>query len=51
MSARILVINPNSNEEVTQAMDSALRPLRTADAPHIESITIPEGATWHRESG
>lgn len=43
MSLRILVINPNSNEEVTCAMDSALNPLRTADAPDIECITINEG--------
>ena len=43
MPARILVINPNSNAAMTQAMDSALNSLRTADAPIIESVTIPEG--------
>ncbi len=43
MPARILVINPNSNADMTQAMDNALNPLRTADAPIIESVTIPEG--------
>lgn len=43
MTERILVINPNSNEAVTQAMDGALNPLRTKDAPVIESVTIHEG--------
>lgn len=43
MTLRILVINPNSNEEVTRAMDCALNPLRTADAPDIDCITIHEG--------
>jgi Asp/Glu/hydantoin racemase len=43
MSARILVINPNSNREVTRAMDRALDTLRTADAPDIECVTIDEG--------
>ena len=36
MPPRILVINPNSNEEVTRAMDRALNPLRTDDAVDIE---------------
>jgi len=43
MSEKILVINPNSNEEVTRATDEALNPLRTADAPYIECVTIHEG--------
>jgi allantoin racemase len=40
---RILVINPNSNTEVTRAMDEALGPLRTNDAPRIDCVTISEG--------
>ena len=43
MADRILVINPNSNKQVTSAMDSALEPLRTSDAPNIECVTIDEG--------
>ncbi len=40
---RIVVINPNSNEAVTRAMDAALDPLRFADGPEIESVTNPDG--------
>ena len=40
---RIRVINPNSNEAVTQAIDSALSPLRFADGPEIVCSTLPEG--------
>jgi Asp/Glu/hydantoin racemase len=43
MSNGILVINPNSNKEVTAAIDCALDPLRTPDAPPIECMTIAEG--------
>jgi len=43
MQTRVLVINPNSNEEVTRSIDRALDPLRTADAPPIECITLPDG--------
>ena len=44
MSAdRIIVINPNSTEEVTQAIDRALEPLRMAGGPEIECVTLPEG--------
>jgi len=43
MSNSILVINPNSNEEVTQAIDVAMEPLRTSDAPTIECITLAAG--------
>ena len=41
--ARILVINPNSSENVTAAMDLALDPLRVAGGPEIESLTNPDG--------
>jgi allantoin racemase len=40
---RIRVINPNSNERVTQAIDAALSPLRFADGPDIVCSTLPEG--------
>ncbi len=43
MGATILVINPNSNEDVTRAIDAALDPLRTPKAPKIRCITIAEG--------
>lgn len=43
MPLSILVINPNSNEEVTRAIDRALDPLRTNDAPAIECITLEDG--------
>ncbi len=43
MSAPILVINPNSNDEVTRAIDQALDPLRTNDTPPIDCITLKDG--------
>ena len=43
MTDRVIVINPNSTEAVTQAMDKALDPLRLAGGPQIESITNPDG--------
>jgi len=43
MTDRVIVINPNSTEVVTQAMDAALDPLRLAGGPQIESITNPDG--------
>jgi allantoin racemase len=43
MDANILVINPNSNTEVTRAINAALDPLRTNDAPNIRCITVAEG--------
>jgi Asp/Glu/hydantoin racemase len=39
----ILVINPNSTEAVTRAMDAACEPLRIAGAPAIECVTLEEG--------
>ena len=43
MTSRILVINPNSSQGVTDAMDRALEPLRRADGPAIACATLPEG--------
>ncbi len=40
---RILVINPNSNEAVTQGLHEALRPLAFADGPEIVCSTLGEG--------
>lgn len=43
MAERILVINPNSTEAVTRAIDAAMVPLRMADGPAIECVTLREG--------
>ena len=43
MEKHILVINPNSTEEVTNAMDAAFDPLRRLKGPSITSITNPYG--------
>lgn len=43
MTDRILVINPNSSQGVTDAMDRALEPLRAKDGPDIVCTTLPEG--------
>jgi Asp/Glu/hydantoin racemase len=40
---RIRVVNPNSNEVVTQALDAALEPLRFANGPEIVCSTLAEG--------
>ena len=42
-TARIRVINPNSNEAVTRGLDEALAPLRFAHGPEIVCCTLPEG--------
>lgn len=42
-SARILVINPNSSQAVTAAIDAALDPLRLAGGPAIAVTDLPEG--------
>ena len=39
----IYVINPNSTEAVTAAIDEALEPLRSNDGPEIECVTLTEG--------
>lgn len=43
MAQRILVINPNSTEAVTQGIDAAMAPLRFADGPRIDCATLAEG--------
>ena len=43
MSARIVVINPNSSEAVTGAIDRAVAPLRMAGGPSIECVTLADG--------
>ena len=40
---RILVINPNSTDAVTQGIDAAMAPLRMAGGPEIECVTLKEG--------
>jgi Asp/Glu/hydantoin racemase len=39
----IYVINPNSTQAVTDAIDAALEPLRASDGPQIECVTLAEG--------
>ncbi len=41
--ARILVINPNSTEAVTEAMDRALDPLRLTPSVTIDCVTMHDG--------
>jgi allantoin racemase len=43
MAAPIVVINPNSSEAVTGAIDRAIEPLRMAGGPAIECVTLAEG--------
>ena len=43
MSAPIVVINPNSSEAVTGAIDRAIAPLRMAGGPAIECVTLADG--------
>src|ERR1700761_5358633 len=40
---RILVINPNSNQLVTEGLEQALRPLDFAGGPEIVCTTLAEG--------
>src|SRR3954462_3401414 len=40
---RIRVVNPNSNEAVTQGIDDAMAPMRFADGPEIVCSTLAEG--------
>jgi allantoin racemase len=42
-SERILVINPNSTQAVTDGIDRAMEPLRISGGPTIECITLKEG--------
>jgi allantoin racemase len=43
MAKRILVVNPNSNVNVTKGLDAAVEPLRLAGGPAIECTTLAEG--------
>jgi Asp/Glu/hydantoin racemase len=40
---RILVINPNSNDDVTKGFSEVLDPLRLPGGPDIECVTLPDG--------
>jgi Asp/Glu/hydantoin racemase len=40
---RVLVINPNSNQAVTDAMADALKPLAVDGGPEIDCVTLAEG--------
>ena len=43
MSQRIVVINPNSTQAVTDGISAALEPLRMAGGPAIDCLTLAEG--------
>jgi Asp/Glu/hydantoin racemase len=43
MSGRILVINPNSNERVTEDISAAVAELRRDDGPVIDCVTLAQG--------
>lgn len=43
MNERILVINPNSTQAVTDGIDRALDPLRLPGGPAFECVTLREG--------
>lgn len=43
MSGPIVVINPNSNQAVTDGLDRALAPFRLAGWPTIECVTLTKG--------
>src|SRR5262245_2559308 len=43
MPGAVIVINPNSTEAVTRAMDVGLAPLRLPDGPEIVCQTLEEG--------
>ena len=43
MPHRILVINPNSTDAVTRAIDDAMTPLRIPGGPAVECVTLREG--------
>ena len=42
-AGRIVVINPNSTQAVTDGIDEAMQPLRFADGPRIDCVTLAEG--------
>jgi Asp/Glu/hydantoin racemase len=41
--ATIYVINPNSTQAVTDAIDEAVQPLRSSDGPDIDCVTLADG--------
>jgi Asp/Glu/hydantoin racemase len=43
VSARILVVNPNSTQAVTDDIDRALEPLRVEGGPALDCTTLAEG--------
>jgi allantoin racemase len=43
MAKRILVVNPNSNRNVTAGIDAAVAAMRMAGGPEIECATLAEG--------
>lgn len=43
MSGPIVVINPNSNQAVTDGLDRALDPFRLQGGPAIDCVTLAEG--------
>jgi len=43
MPDRILVINPNSTDAVTRAIEDAMVPLRDPGGPEIDCVTLREG--------
>ncbi|MFM8802217.1 MAG: aspartate/glutamate racemase family protein [Tagaea sp.] len=43
MAQRILVVNPNSNVNVTRGIDAAVAPLRLPGGPEIECMTLKDG--------
>ncbi|WP_299820394.1 aspartate/glutamate racemase family protein [uncultured Jannaschia sp.] len=43
MRDRIVVINPNSNQAVTDGLDRALAPFRLEGGPGIDCVTLREG--------
>ena len=43
MSSSVYVINPNSSQAVTAAIDAAVAPLRSVDGPDITCVSLTEG--------
>ena len=43
MSGPIVVVNPNSNQAVTNGLNQALAPFRLDNGPEIECLTLAEG--------
>ena len=43
MGERIVVINPNSSEDVTEGIDAALDGLRLVGGPEIDCLTLADG--------